>query len=124
MAELYQEKYSSAARCPGDDTCNRWTSAAGSFEEKTKACIGCGQCDGKPPIKGGSKEAASVFQKQRVVAQIEGLVKRQNALLPIGEITFVEERLLIIWREAEAEQERFFKIRTRLIYEAMVSQNG
>ncbi len=122
MAELYNESYGAVARCPGDESCDRWTNQAGSFEEKIKACIGCDRCDDKPPLKSGSKEEASEFQKQRMIGAIEKLVQRQNANLPLGEIGYLEERLLIIYREAEAEQDRLFKIRTRGIFEVMAQQ--
>lgn len=86
-------------------------------------CLDCNQCKGKPPLLDKSNSPESV--KKRIVAQIENIVRKQDAqTLDLNQHEYFEWRLLEIWREAESQKERNFRIKTDQIFEALTRQRN
>lgn len=94
------------SRCPGAGKCPRWDNQAGEYEDKVNATIGCGNCDGNPPIK----DALSISDDE-----IEDLVDETERLISLADCgikidwerkDFIYYRLFEYWRGCEKEIER------------------
>jgi hypothetical protein len=78
---------------------------------------GCGKCDGNPP-KGESPSAENA-----IVRRIEELIQKENAgHLDKNLLEYYEWRLMEIWREAEAQQERNYKAHVKTIFEVTMAR--
>lgn len=121
MASLFGESDGdSFYRCPGD-SCDIWMATGGEYEERSKVCLDCSRCKGKPPLLNGSNSPEEV--KKRVIARIENIVNQQNAgTLDLHNLDFFEWKLLEIWRNEEIAQQRQLQIYPRLIFESLSRQ--
>ncbi|MBV9242687.1 MAG: hypothetical protein JO314_11835 [Acidobacteria bacterium] len=92
-------------RCPGD-ACSRWQNAAGTYEDKCLACIGCGTCEGNPPPEEETESSGSRQSEDEIeglVDDIQDIAAYENAGLATDWscYSFEYPRLVTTWREAE-----------------------
>lgn len=84
-------------------------------------CLDCQRCGGKPPLLTQSNSPEAI--QERIVFQIENIVRQQNAgTLDLHSLNYFEWKLLEIWREAEADQERRFRAEMHSIFKTLVQQ--
>lgn len=103
-------------RCPGEGLCQRWDGAAGDYEQKTKACIGCPK-ECTPPFEsresGESRESESDAEIENLVDEIAYIIAWENAGIPTdwSVYSFEHQKLAVIWRETEQQVKRIHSIR-------------
>lgn len=90
-------------RCPGME-CPDFASAAGdTWEEKTiEACTSCNKCKGNGPINPDDAVNADC-DLDSLIAEVEEIVKEQDAGFKTEIENYTIYKLLIAWREAEKQ---------------------
>ncbi len=84
-------------------------------------CLDCQRCKGKPPLLNQSSSPEAV--KQRIIGRIESLVRLDNAgHLDKENLEYFEWQLIEVWRDAELQHDRLFKIYTKSLFEALSKQ--
>lgn len=112
VLELAGESESGTSQCPGTG-CSRWENAAGSYEDKVKATLGCEKCEGRPPAAEFEVESSKLKVEEsdevaELVEEIEDIIEWEDA----GHVTdwscygFAHARLATVWRKAERYVER------------------
>ena len=108
-------------RCEGEGICEPFTAMEGTFEEKSKICLDCQKCHGKAPLKNNETSPEQI--EQRVIAQTQSIVRKQNAgTLDLNDLTYEEWLFLEIWRDEEHIQDRIHKQKLSAMFEMFLSQ--
>lgn len=82
----------------------------------------CQRCNGKPPLENSERSPESV--NIAVVARIENLVGQIRSGCPFDfdSLSYLEWKLIEIYRSAIEQQERIIKVKTARIFEAFTQQ--
>lgn len=103
-------------RCEGEAGCTRWKNAAGTYDEKLETVIpGCDKKCSPPPREEDRAARSGDAAVRDLVDNTAQLIAWENAGIETdwAEYSFEQQKLFVIWREAEREVEALHKMRVQ-----------